>query len=399
MPLQYYYQSEYLPARLVKAVGGWYVLFYQTNPATKKRQKFRPTYQLNRIKSKTERIKRAKEIVKELNDELLPFGYPFVSKDDIMHQHHELELVDELESTSIQDAMQLAAKIKTAETTRKRTIQMYQSNLRVFDEFLDKKKKIARLSVGRFSTKYALAFMDYLVIERGIGNRTYNNYIIQFHALFEVLVQREYLKKNPFGSIKKKKEPQKMRREFSAHEKGIIASYLYDNYRGVFLAVLFTYYGFIRPAELRRLKFKDFSVKDGTITLLPTITKNHKKRVVTIPDGVMVSLFKEDFFDTPANYFVFGKGLKPHHTKQCGHNTINYYHRKALKELKQSGKLESIDGLSFYSWKDTGITDHGEYLSILELMKQAGHQDPKVTMKYYNRSRPNDNVKKIEHHL
>ena len=71
---------NYLPARLVRGLSRWYILYYQVNPATNQRERFRETYDLNRIVDINERLMRAEKIIEQLNARL-PLGFPFESVD------------------------------------------------------------------------------------------------------------------------------------------------------------------------------------------------------------------------------------------------------------------------------------------------------------------------------
>lgn len=55
-----------------------------------------------------------------------------------------------------------------------------------------------------------------------------------------------------------------------------------------------------------------------------------------------------------------------------------------MERLKKMGKLHDIDGLQWYSWKDTGITENVRKTSPLATKDQAGHADLSMTGKYYH---------------
>ena len=373
---------NFLPAELVKGAQGWYIKFYQTDPRTGKRKLFRLTFDLNRIKKKNLRLVRARQIINDINA-MLPNGYPFT-----------VQLNSEM-YTPLEEAVTLAHRIK-CQTDRQRTIETYESLQRIFLEFAGEKKYL-QWKISDFSRREAVEFMDWLILKRNIGPKTYNNYLIRIKALFNTLVEREYLIENPFNVIKKKAVPTKKRRPFTEEEKKEVAAYIRKHDYWLYIAVCLLYYCYIRPIELRRLRFQHFNLQHGIISLPPEITKNKKRRNVTIPQSIMPNFLDERFTKPPINFLVFGQGMEPHLKVPCGQNSLNNRHRAVLKKLHKLGKLHNIDNLTFYSWKDTGLTD--SEASLYADMQQAGHQDPRITLIYKKEKRVNEEMRNTRKRL
>ena len=256
---------SYLPARLVKGISRWYILYYQVNPLTNQRERFRETYDLNRIVDLNERQIRADKIIEQLNARL-PLGFPF-------------ESVDAQSKLNIIKAIQLAFQIKST-SIRKRTQQTLTSIVNVFTDFL-RHEGLMEMNIGDFRKKHAIAFFDYAIMVRGVGNRTYNNYLERIRTLFAVLEEREYLHENPFAGFKKKRVNGKNRRAFNEQERALVADYIKKNDRWLFLGVILQYYCFIRPIELRRLRFYMIDLKEGIIRLTGKETKNKENAIIT----------------------------------------------------------------------------------------------------------------------
>lgn len=68
-------------------------------------------------------------------------------------------------------------------------------------------------------------------------------------------------------------------------------------------------------------------------------------------------------------------------------------HREILEFLLKSGKLPDINGLSFYSWKDTGATNAAKFLTPFELRDQLGHATLEQIMVYYHHEEIIEKVK------
>lgn len=286
-----------------------------------------------------------------------------------------------LQETKILDAIAISQKIKNT-TDRQRTRDMVNSMVNIFTTFIDK-KEWRELPVGEFDKKKAMAFLDYAQLDRGVGSRTYNNYIERMRAMFTELKDRDYVETNPFSGLKKKKIKGKQRRAFSDTERDIVAAAIEKSDKWLMLGVLLQYHCFIRPIELRRLRFKMFDFNESVIRLKGDITKNGENEIVTIPDVLMAWLLKFDFSQWNQNWLIFGVGVQPHPHKCCGHNTLNYRHGQMLKKLQQKGMLVDLKGLTFYSWKDTGAMDlFKAKVNVLEIMRQLRHKDLATTQEY-----------------
>ncbi|MEL7120219.1 MAG: tyrosine-type recombinase/integrase [Bacteroidota bacterium] len=378
-------KKKFLPAKLIKGKDRWYILYYQTNPATGQLERFRETRHMNRIKDKRQRSKLATTYIKEINEKL-PYGWPFhfaKDKDAII---------------SIKEAINLAIKAKL-NMTEKNTHRSYDSISKIFLEYC-KKKKYLQIDIRDFTKKDAFAFLDHALIKRELSGRTYNNYIIRLKSLWNVMIERELLTQNPWVGIKKATEGEKKRTTFTDDQRRIAAKYIYEQDIYMFWAILLLYYCLLRPAELRRLKFKNFDVIKGTIDITADINlKSKKRRMVTIPPFALKIFRQKAFVENPINSWVFGEHLKPHYKKQCSPNAMNKRHKRYMKNLNESGELLDIEGLTLYSWKDTGITDHSKQVSLLNLQRQAGHAKPETTLIYYQPDEINHEIQAIQNNI
>ncbi len=370
---------EYLPARLIEGKRKWYILFYQEQPNAKPNQlkrRFRPTFGLNFIPDLIARKRYASLKIKDIN-KILEKGTPYVYPKE---RKVKLPVEQTLKDTNIVDALELAEKIK-CNTDRERTIGMVESMCRIFNEFLDI-KKWKKMKINDFSKKHAVAFLDYGLFTRNIGPRTYNNYIERMKAILNELVDREYLDVNPFAKMKKKKILGKKRRAFSEQEREIVATHIKKD-KWLWLGVQLQFYCFIRPIEQRRMRIHMIDLHEGVIRLPAKVTKNKESAIITIPKGFLKYLREFGLEEFNQRWILFGAGGKPNPTKCCGHNTYNLRHKNLLTKLFKEGKLDDIEGLQFYSWKDTGVVElFKKKVNILEIMRQLRHKDLSTTQKY-----------------
>ena len=214
-----------------------------------------------------------------------------------------------------------------------------------------------------------------------------------------MLLQRKYISENPFSDFQSRKVAPKVRRNFTPEERKVVAFYIRENDRWLYYGLLLQYYCFIRPVELRRLKFRNFNLVQETIHMNESQTKNHKAQTVTIP-RVIIKDFIDPFFSSHAlNLFVFGEGLQPHPSRSCSKNFMNRRHREILEQLKKEGQLKDISGFSWYSWKDTGATDLAWKIPQRDLQNQMSHSSLKMTKKYIHNSEVIESIRDLPERL
>ncbi len=389
---------EYLPPRLVKSVQGWYVIFYQINPATGKLERERKSYNLNRIKSEGERNKRAQAILKELG-KLLPMGYPWVaggqvfelSKYRIMREK-EAEANRPVAERSVMEALVQVTKMKTVGMMPE-TAKTYNSRSKLFAEWLTK-SKLADLPLSRFNRQHAQAYLD--DARQRVGNNTYNNYRRECIVFFNVMKNREWIAVNPFEKTERLAKKKKRRRKFEADEAAAMLDYLYEHDYWLLVLVLLHLGGCLRRTESYQLRFRDFKLREGYIQIDEERSKNHRDAPITIPEQVRLVLLDKRFADQPSGWLVFGYLCRPHPDTPAGDNSFKHRHRQVLLRLKKEGKIADITGLSLYSWKDTGMSALAKFLTPFELKDQARHADTATSMLYYEGDKVIANVRTAE---
>lgn len=360
---------NYIPARLVKGQT-WYIVYYAWDPATRERERFRQTYDLNRIKSIRERMNKARLIIAEINRKL-PHGYPFTEQ---AHQ-------DKLQLTSIETAVLKALAIKCV-GARPATIHSYNSIADIFLKYLTKNKDNDK-PVTTFTRVDAIIFMDEMNAKK-IAPRTFNNYVRILKVLFNALLERQYVSVNPFVGIPKSSISSKTRQCIDLEDAKIILGHASTQDRPLYIAMLLQYHCFIRPNELRFLKARHIDFNAGVIRLPGSITKNRKDSIITIPDSIKKPLM--DFTSKMGrDCFLFGKGGHPGMDGPVGANTMGARHLTLIRKLKKLGYLESVVGYSYYSWKDTGATALIQAgIPVDEVMKQLRHSSLATTQVYIN---------------
>lgn len=379
----------YMPARLAMKKDRWEVVYYQTDPADGVRKRHRETGDINRIPDLKERKRHAAVLIVRINA-MLPDGYPYFSEESIEAQRGVPTL-----SAGIQMALEIKLK-----TDREETRKDYRSIGGVFLRWAAE-GRVADLPVTGFSKRHALAFLDY-VAERQtrlgamLSNRTWNNYKTKISTVFNELVKREVIAENPFRGVTKKPVIGKSRRKCTPEERATIAEWLWKNDYFLFLFVTLEYYCLLRGTELRRLRAGDFDLARGIICLAAHNSKTKRERFPTMTEYVREILRDPRFSNIPTNYFVFGDGGVPNSKKAWPRTWAWKRFRKCLDALLESGILKDADGISPYSFKDTGITEWLRVLTLPQVMQQAGHTNPGTTMIYNQPDLVNDGFAKIK---
>ena len=290
--------EQYKLTKLYDANGDlkarWFAYYSYINPDTYKFERHLE-YISTRLKTKTARYRKYDELKKHIDKKLLDGWNPY--------QEELPELI------SINNALEIYFKRLQKTSDRSRTIQTYSSFITRITEWC-KKEKINNLPVAQFSYHYAQKFMDYLLTNRDIGNRTYNNYISTYRIIFNTFEKRELILKNPFNKIEFLEEIQGKIVAFTDEEWKIIYENLPEEDPQLWVIANFIYYAALRPAEIMRLKFSNVDLPRAKIYSLAVNSKNKKQQVIEIPDTFLAILKKMDW-NYPSHYYIFSRKLLP----------------------------------------------------------------------------------------
>lgn len=374
------------PPRLVKAQQGWFFVFYVSQEIGGEPKRDRKSYNLNRVRDKRKRREQAEKIL-EILEELLPLGYPWVGsqreydfskfKRLIERQGEQVQSVPE---RTVGEAINQVLAMKLRDTKRKDTDRTYSSRAKLFLEFLERKKWIGLL-LSQVSFQHIQTYLDEVRLR--VSNTTYENYRKQTSGLFNVMVKREWIEKNPFAKAEKLKRDKKKRRAFTAEEAMPALRWAHEHDWWLFVLMMLHLGGWLRRTECYRLRFRDFNLQEGFIEVSDEVSKNSREATVTIPAEVLFFLRDDRFAKNPKNHLLFGSHCQPHPTVTAGESTWKTKHRQMLLRLRKAGEIEDINGLSLYSWKDTGVSILARQLQPIDLRDHARHASLDQTMTYY----------------
>ena len=375
-----------------------FIEFWATDSNGEKKR-FRPTFDLNRIHNMPDRHERGRDLCKKLRFWLEQgFYFEDFNELEVIHLIKKQEQKQakaknktEKQLITVLDALEIGLRLKhNPEKTS--TNNSYASHVRRFTIFL-KKYGYSELSISNIDQEIIYEYLDYYKLNRGVRNNTINNIITHLKSIFYSLKSRGYLKENPFVGMKKYKQEEKIRRNFTEEEASLILRTVYEEDIMLFYSIILIYACLLRPCELRRLRFRDINLNKFVVSLDGKRTKSGHSRTAAIPTELQ-PYFEAGFWkEYPEHYFIFGNNVEPHPEKPCGKSSLYRRHEKLLKQLHKKGLLKSIQGLHYYSWKDTGITQIIDTIGLVVAYDQAGHKDIKDTMKYRHATRVNEKVR------
>lgn len=375
-------------ARLVKGAR-WYIDYTRFDPDTGAETRHRQDFDLNDIEDL--------RIREEVGLRLVRYIEVFAAEKKALPAARPEEM-------TVKEALKHVAAIKAA-LPRKNSRKTYAAITKKLLAWCER-LHYAGVPVSEFGKRHCRAFWDSLVSAGQYRGRSLNNYLVCLRTLWNEMQAREIVQENPWAKIKPERAGEKVRRPFTDQERRIVAAEIERTDYWMFRGVLLQFFCYIRPVELLRLRFKNFDLGAGVVTVESSEAKSWKKRRVTIPQSVL-HYFRDGVFDRqPANYFLFGRRQIGAHTWILEPSTVQVSecrmykrHRRVLERLKDDGLLHDIAGLHWYSWKDTGISMHTRKTSPVATKDQAGHTDLSITSVYYHADAVNAEYMVLENDL
>jgi len=364
--------SNFLPAMLREYKSGWIVEYYAENPLTKKmeRKKLKLTKLVSRYKSKKDARLHANKIVMALNIRLSTGWNPFFTDDDARLY------------TSVDVVCEKFLQEKGKEL-REDAMRSYTSLTTILSQWLKTTKNIDYFSMINRIT--AVKFMDYVYSERNVSARTYNNYVKFGRCLFNWAKEKCYTKENPFDHIKIKPKEKKKRTIIPQDTRVLLTNYLLSSPEGKkYLTALKLVYGaLLRPAEIRKIKIENVNLKNKTITVPSSVSKNKKQRIISLTDDVAASLESLNISSYPASYFLIGQELNPD-SKPLSKSYLgkNWVKIRTKLNLPKEMQLYSLRDSCMFEMRKAGIDD-------LSVMQHADHHSLEMTKLYSDHEDPN----------
>lgn len=275
--------------------------------------------------------------------------------------------------TLILESLDYFFEIKTP-PLRPRSKTTYKSIIAIFKRWLIA-NNYKYTKVNKFGIVDAQKYMDYLTINRKNSGKTYNNNLLGLRSIFNFLMDRELIEKNPFKKIKKQQVERGKNTAYSLTECKKIDEYFKQNNLRLYYFKEFIYCAAIRRTELTLLKVKD--ILDDSIIIRSEISKNKKQENAAINKKLKLIIEEMELHKYNSEDFLFGKKLETCATQFPNPNHISNMHQKALIHL------EIRKECTLYSWKHTGAVNlykatKDPYL----VMRHLRHHSLEMTMIY-----------------
>ena len=353
----------------------WLIVYYAKDPQSDKLVRFRN--RVPKMSNKKERLRFAQKMIDTLNEQLYSGWSPY------MGNLTEVKTID----YCFDYYLKTLSKELSDGVKRKSTYNNYKHFITAFTEYLSIYQKNAKF-ISDISTLICDHFLDRIYIEKEKSARTYNFYLMCMRTFFNFCLSKGFIKESPVKKTKTKSIKEKTRVVLNEKEKAKLALLKEENFH-FYVFCMTTYYCFIRPNELKKLKVEHVNIEKSYITIPSSISKNRKTENVTIPN-IFIEELKEHIGKASKDLFLFGKKFVP--GKQAVTNL--FYHWENVR--KKYGFRKEVQ---FYSLKDTGITDMlNAGVPAIKVRDQARHSDLKITEIYTARNNSADETVKNIHY-
>lgn len=361
---------EYIPASLHETKH-WEVIFYARDPQSEDLRRKR--IRIRKMKSITERRLYAKQIIYNINKKLSQGWNPFIETDSARSYYPILSVFDSF--------------LRDKRDARPDTLRSYKSFIKSLKEFITEKYGENLYAVS-FNHQKAIEYIDYTWEAREISAVRYNNILAFCKLLFNWMIEKQYVKENPFSGISKKKQPPKKRiMDISPKDRKKIREYLSKRNQAYYVIMMFAFHSLLRPKEISYVKIGDIDLKKRTVTVRGSVAKNGNTRYAPIPN-VMADLVKELIEGVPnprKNWYLFSTKFKPGPVRKDSREIARYW-----ADLRSTLKLKKE--VQFYSLRDSGIIQMlRDGRSPKEVMEAADHSSIEVTNNYVKMARKESN--------
>ena len=353
----------------------WLIVYYAKDPQSDKLVRFRN--RVPKMSNKKERLRFAQKMIDTLNEQLYSGWSPY------MGNLTEVKTID----YCFDYYLKTLSKELSDGVKRKSTCNNYKHFITAFTEYLSIYQKNVKF-ISDISTLICDHFLDRIYIEKEKSARTYNFYLMCMRTFFNFCLSKGFINENPVKNTKSKTIKEKTRVVLNQKEKKQLQLLREDNFH-FYVFCMTTYYCFIRPNELKKLKVEHVNIEKSYITIPSSISKNRKTENVTIPN-IFIEELKEHIGKASKDLFLFGKKFAP--GKQAVANLF-YYWENVRKKYHFRKEVQ------FYSLKDTGITDMlNAGVPAIKVRDQARHSDLKITEIYTARNNSADETVKNIHY-
>ncbi|SDG91244.1 tyrosine-type recombinase/integrase [Chitinophaga filiformis] len=366
-------ELEYRPLELYHAGGdmsvSWYFVLYFRHPVTQKMERLKPTFNINRLKSKQDRYAYAKKVIRRINTKLKKGEInPFTKRNLTLAPSR--VLISEVENINDKHVN------KMSEETKK----SYKTHINRFRDFLDDKEMMT-VSPEDFDANLAQDFQLYFQEDKELANPTVNANVGRMRNYFDTLRKKRMVIVNPFQDVDSLPERRSFKYvPYSEDEKKAIAKKLKRDSPSLYLLSQIIYSFFARPKEICSLTRADFDFSKDTkyLILKHSTIKNNRTSYHQVMTPLYNLLLEMGIDRYPMNRRIFADIVGDSHIPELQRKAVTYqWHRLIIEGL-------GIDN-NLYALKHTGNCDHiimNPNYDLLWLKQQNGHASLEQTQAY-----------------
>jgi site-specific recombinase XerD len=353
---------DFIPASLHETKN-WEIIFYARDPQSGDLRRKR--IRVGGIKNKGERRIWAKQMMYSINKKLNDGWNPFIEAES-SRQYYKIEDV-------------ITAFLRDKRGLRKDTLRTYQSEIDFLMKFIRENYQ-PDMYVVSFDKSKAIQYMEHCWDSRKIGTVRYNNILAVCRVIFNWMIEKQYIKDNPFAILKKKKTGSKIRvMDIDPADRKKIKEYLSKKNRPYYGIMMFAFHSLLRPKEISYIKIGDIDLKKQVVIVRGSVAKNHHTRYAPIPD-VMIDLIKElikEVYVPRKNWYLFSdSSFRPGPKRRDSREIARYW-----SDLRSTLRLKKE--IQFYSLRDSGIIQMiRDGRSPKQVMEAADHSSIEITNKY-----------------
>lgn len=275
------------------------------------------------------------------------------------------------EYMKLHEAMELAMNIKRSQKIK--SIRNYEFIYSKLVEWMALSPSIKNLPIHNINRTHIEDFLNRYMddIEEPISGRTYNNYLELVKHLFFVLVDREYILKNPCDKLEKRRQKKGRNIAYTIQQQITLVEFMKSKYIYILAFCKTMYYSLMRTTEISEMRAWWIGAYDPNKIYLPAqYSKNGHERHITIPPQLERVIRDMGWRDLHPETVIFSSGFRPGKKVIQGRMHANKYRRWVLDKLNFSKDY------TLYSWKHTGVVFlYRNNIKRAEIRMQAGFLD------------------------
>lgn len=348
-------------------------------------ERFRPTFDLNRIPDIETRAEAA-ELMAEAVTEALKEGWNPTTGDTPGHQ---AQAVPESALYYLPDALKHGNITLLKNSNKTRTHSSYKSHLKLFTEYLESKGKY-KIAPEQFTAVDAQNYINSLH-DQGYAPKTINTKFDYAAGLFDWMRRTGIIKVDPFTEIQRAKEIEQDTEDdlFTLEELQQIKKHLYTDkvYPELWQYYLFIHYCYMRPDSIMAIQRRDIDLSSRSIRIDGDNHKNSKRAYKELLNEQLVYLqpYIEslDAAGFGPETFIFSHKMKPGDSRKAP--------TRAAELWREYVKIPLGISKNAYNGKHTGGTQYLEdnegTENLLWLKNQMSHGSLQTTSIYVGKKK------------